>query len=268
MLAHQSKNYIMRYVIYTYVLFGVLLLSLGAIATKLFDGTPLVMRWLTAITAWTSTYVFLFMFKKLYPNSSVKSFYKKVFAAPLNFRLLITTTIIQMLIFAAGVFMVSIQKGVMTINLLDFSLPVITSALFFTLIQGSTGEESGWRGYLLPAIAEKIGIVKGSLVVGLIWSFWHAPIWFLGTGYIGAALVTYIVAFVICLTSLGFVIGICYFHCKNLFVPIWIHFLFNLLGETYKGSMVDLVVWYAVFYFLLAVGFYLWHKMLMSEAKK
>ncbi|TAH65791.1 MAG: CPBP family intramembrane metalloprotease [Anaerolineaceae bacterium] len=52
------------------------------------------------------------------------------------------------------------------------------SALFFTLIQGALGEESGWRGDLLPAVEEKLGVVKGSLIVALIWSFWHAPIYY------------------------------------------------------------------------------------------
>ncbi|MFA5528390.1 MAG: type II CAAX endopeptidase family protein [Peptostreptococcales bacterium] len=256
----KSKNYIMQYVIYTYGLFGLLPLTLGAIATVLLHGTPLVMRWLTAIIAWTPTYVFLLMFKKLYPNSTIKSFYKEAFRKKLNIRLLVITTIIQIAVFASSVYMVSIQRSVRTISLFNFSFFTITSALFFTLIQGATGEESGLRGYLLPAVDEKYGVVKGSLIVSLIWAFWHAPMWFLNTGYTGTDLIKYIIVFVICITSLGFIIGICYHYCKNLFVPIWIHFLFNFLGETFIGSMVDLVVWYAAFYFIIAVGFFLWHK--------
>jgi membrane protease YdiL (CAAX protease family) len=260
MNAVKSKNYMMQYVIYTYGLFGLLLLTLGGIATVLLNGTPLVMRWLTAITAWTPTYVLLLMFKMLYPNRTVKDFYKRAFSVKINFRLLVTTTIIQIIIFASSVYMVSIQKGIATISLFDFSFPTVISAFFFTLIQGATGEESGWRGYLLPVIEKKIGVVKGSLVVSLIWSFWHAPIWFLGTEYSGTDLIKYIIVFVICITSLGFIIGICFHCCKNLFVPIWIHLLFNFLGETFIGSRVDLVAWYAAFYFIAAVGFFLWHK--------
>jgi membrane protease YdiL (CAAX protease family) len=260
MVSGKTKNYIIQYVICTYGLFVLLMVTLGGIATVLLHGTPLVMRWLIAITAWTPTYVFLIMFKKLYPNRTVKDFYKKAFSKKLNIRLLTITALIQILIFIASVFMVSIQKGVSTISLLDLSFPTVISALFFTLIQGALGEESGWRGYLLPAVEEKSGVVKGSLIVALIWSFWHAPIWFLGTGYSGATLVKYIIVFVICITSLGFIIGISYHHCKNLFVPIWIHFMLNFFGETFTGSRVDLVTWYAVFYFIAALGFFLWHK--------
>lgn len=256
----KSKNYVIQYVIYTYLLFGLLLFTLGGIATVIFHGTPLVMRWLIAITAWTPTYVLLLMFKKIYPDSTVRFFYKKAFNVKLNFRLLITTTIIQTIIFVSSVYMISIHRNVTIINLLDLSFSTIMSALFFTLIQGPAGEESGWRGYLLPEIEKKIGIVKSSLVVSLIWSFWHAPIWFLDTGYHGIVLIKYITVFVICITSLGFIIGICFHICKNLFIPIWIHFLFNFFGETYISSKVELVAWYALFYFIVAIGFFLWHK--------
>lgn len=263
-----SKNYITQYVIYTYGLFTLLLLTLGGIATVLLNGTPLVMQWLMAITAWTPTYVLLLMFKKLYPNSTVKAFYKEAFGAKINFRLLAVTTAIQIFVFTTGVTMVSIKEGVAIRSLIDFSYPTILTTLFFVLIQGPMGEESGWRGYLLPAMEKKIGIVKASLAVSVIWSFWHAPIWFLGSGYSGTVLAKYIVAFVISITSLGVMISICYHHCKNLFVPIWIHFLFNFFATSFKGSMPEFVVWYAVFYSVTAIGFLLWHKQYDANIKK
>jgi len=255
-----SQKYTIRYVLYTYALFVVLLFIFGGIATLLLHGAPLVMRWLIAITAWTPTYVLLLMFKKLYPNSTIKAFYKRAFSQKLDLRLLVTTTFLQILVYIASVYIVSVQRDITTIDIFDFSFSTVMSALFFTLIQGPTGEESGWRGFLLPAIEKRMGVVKSSLVVSVIWSFWHAPIWFLNTGYSGVVLLKYIIVFVVCITSIGFVMSICYHHCKNLFVPIWIHFLFNLFGEFYIGSMVDLVTWYAVFYLIMAVGFFVWYK--------
>ncbi len=38
------------------------------------------------------------------------------------------------------------------------------------------GEEYGWRGYLLPQLAESLGEKRATLVHGLIWALWHAPI--------------------------------------------------------------------------------------------
>jgi len=41
------------------------------------------------------------------------------------------------------------------------------------------GEEIGWRGFLTPLLMQKTGFLGTSLVVGLIWALWHAPIIFL-----------------------------------------------------------------------------------------
>lgn len=255
-----TKDYILRYVVYTYLLFGLLLFTFGGIVTVLLHGAPPAMRWLIAVTAWTPTYVFLLMFRKIYPGGTLRDFYKKAFGVRLDIRLLVSTTLIQLMIYAVSVYMVSLQKGIPIRGLLDLSSATLMSALFFTLIQGATGEETGWRGYLQQAIEEKVGPVKGSLIVGLVWALWHAPIWFLGSGYSGAVLARYIISFVICIASLGFVIGIAYHHCRSLFIPVWIHFMLNFLGESFVGPKADLITWYAVFYAIMAVGFLLWHE--------
>lgn len=261
----KTKNYMFLYIVYTYGLFALLLIVLGGIGTILFNGTPLVMKWVVSITAWTPTYVFLLMFKKLYPDSTLKEFYKNAFSKKINIRLLATTTLIQTIIFLLSVYMISVQNGVSVFSLLNFSNEVIIPTLFIILIQGPTGEETGWRGYLQPAIEEKFGVVKGSLIVGLIWAFWHAPIWFLGTGYYGTELLKYIIVFFISIASLGFIIGLCYHYCKNLFIPIWMHFVLNFLSQTCTGSQLDMVTWYALFYLITAIGFALYHKLRLRK---
>ena len=45
------------------------------------------------------------------------------------------------------------------------------------------GEEWGWRGYLLPKIARRMGFLPAVLLTGLIWGLWHAPIIVTGHNY-------------------------------------------------------------------------------------
>ncbi|WP_105616377.1 CPBP family intramembrane glutamic endopeptidase [Vallitalea okinawensis] len=262
------KSNVVRYIIFTYVLCWLMIFSLGGIATLVLDGTPLVMQFLTAIVSWSPTIVLLVMFKKLYPNSSVNNFYRKCFSEKLNLRLLLVTFLIQLLIFMFSIYIIAIQLDFTVMSLLDLSISTILPAIFFTLIQGAVGEESGWRGYLQPAIEEKFGVIIGSLVVGLIWTFFHAPLWFLTTGYNGVELIKYIVMFSICITSVGVIIGICYHHCKNLFVPIWIHFMLNFYTELFKGNLIDLVSIFALCYLITAFALLYWHIISLRKQHK
>lgn len=44
-----------------------------------------------------------------------------------------------------------------------------------TMIIGAVGEEAGWRGVLQPEIQRRFGLIKGTLLVGVIWGYWHLP---------------------------------------------------------------------------------------------
>lgn len=50
----------------------------------------------------------------------------------------------------------------------------------------ATGEEIGWRGFLVPALAQRLNFSGVALVSGVIWALWHFPLILFGT-YTSAA---------------------------------------------------------------------------------
>jgi CAAX amino terminal protease family. len=129
---------------------------------------------------------------------------------------------------------------------------------FVWTLFGVSGEESGWRGFLQPSLEKKHSVIKASVIVGIIWGFWHAPMWFIQE-VAGWKLIQYILLYFIYIISGSVITGICYNRCKNLIVPIWLHFVcsYSLVPLT-VGSL-D-ISWLAAFYALAAIGYVIWYK--------
>ena len=57
--------------------------------------------------------------------------------------------------------------------------PILLLIPFFIVFQGPLGEEFGWRQYLLTRLLRSQRVLDSSLIVGLIWSGWHLPKFFI-----------------------------------------------------------------------------------------
>ncbi len=61
----------------------------------------------------------------------------------------------------------------------SWALFVLRSTLF-TLLVVAVGEEIGWRGWMLPELQKRYSPLRSSIILGLVWGFWHFPLFFNG----------------------------------------------------------------------------------------
>jgi uncharacterized protein len=214
--------------------------ALGGTAFMVFGAESVAMTVVQVLGAWSPTIVLLLMLKRLKLGTTIKGFYKGVFRDRLDLRLLVEIVLIVFGVFLVSVWLVSVIETTSIAAQLRTPAPLIGAILLMAL-RGPSGEESGWRGYLQPELEGRYGFVKGNVVLGLVWAFWHTPTWvidlFVGS-VDGLQFVVYILANLIVMTSLTFIMGIFLKRCSNLLIAFWIHYCFNLSllfagGSTY-----------------------------------
>lgn len=138
---------------------------------------------------------------------------------------------------------------------------LILPYLLMLFILGGGQEEFGWRGFAQDPMQERFGILKGSIMIGLIWSIWHAPLWLIsGEGH------SYypFFAFMLYATSWSVIIGIMYNLSGKKMVIAWImHAVGNLSVPLFPVLFLEDVpqpgywVW-AVLNLLVAFGMVIW----------
>lgn len=144
------------------------------------------------------------------------------------------------------------------------NLPLYVLIVPYTLmlfILGGGQEEFGWRGFAQEPMQERFGVLKGSLIIGLIWSIWHAPLWLI----IGEGHSYYpFLAFIVYATSWSVIIGIMYNLSGKKMMIAWImHVLGNLSVPLFPVLFLEDVpqpgywVW-AILNLSLAIGMTVW----------
>lgn len=124
-------------------------------------------------------------------------------------------------------------------------LPVV--ALW--LLTFGLGEETGWRGFALPRLQAERSAFAASLLLGVVWTFWHAPAWFyrdtyLAMGVLAAPLM------LVSITAATMVFTWLYNGTRgSLLMAVLFHGLFDFFSVSEAGAGIAPVVMSAVVIF-------------------
>jgi membrane protease YdiL (CAAX protease family) len=115
------------------------------------------------------------------------------------------------------------------------TLAAFVGQVIFTLFSGPLAEEAGWRGFALPRLQSKFNALVSSLILGVIWCFWHLPLFFLpGSSQQGIPFPIYLMLVV----TLGVYFTWLYNNTRgSLIITVLAHFSFNLCGGFIAGTL-------------------------------
>lgn len=116
---------------------------------------------------------------------------------------------------------------------LGITIPMLLGQIFFQMFSGPISEEAGWRGFALPHLQKKFSALVSSLILGVIWTCWHIPLFFLT----GATQMTipFPIYMVLVVTQTIYATWL-YNNTKgSLIITTLAHFSFNLTGTLITG---------------------------------
>lgn len=113
----------------------------------------------------------------------------------------------------------------LTVILRDL-LPVLVIGTFGSLLS-ALGEEIGWRGFMVPALYERLGLNRTLLISSLFWCCWHLPL-LVGGGYMpGTPLWYQLPAFVLCIFPVGVMAGLLALESGSVWPAAFLHAAHN-----------------------------------------
>ena len=105
-------------------------------------------------------------------------------------------------------------------------VPVMVVGIFTSLLS-ALGEEIGWRGFMVPALYERLGLNKTLLISSLFWCCWHLPLLIGGDYMPGTPLWYQLPAFVLCIFPVGVMAGLLTLESGSLWPAAFLHAAHN-----------------------------------------
>lgn len=129
-------------------------------------------------------------------------------------------------------------------------IPFFLSSIIFGGI-----EELGWRGILQHELGQKLNLFKTNLIIGLVWSLWHLPLFFIvGSSHQGNSFLFFALA------GFGFSAFMTWLYAKTQSIMLCVFLHASINAAAGLGLMVPMndtpgYFYYAAFIFLTGLGF-------------
>ncbi len=189
-------------------------------------GIPMILSYNFYITAGTFVpSIAGFFFSYIFGGKAeVYSLLKSLLKIHIGVKWLLFIFLVMPLVSAVSCLIFYLSGG--TLPQMQFPLWFIPIAFVYILIfMGPLGEETGWRGFALKKMLEYLSPLKAAVLLGIIWSFWHLPL-FLIKGTTQNAL-----------TSFGYIPAILGYFLYTVMFSVLITLLYVMSNGSVFGSV-------------------------------
>lgn len=118
-----------------------------------------------------------------------------------------------------------------------FGIPTTMTLIVVGTFAWALGEEIGWRGFLVPRLYERLGLVGTSVASGLLWAVWHYPS-LLGSDYNAGTPALYAVScFTVLVVAMSFMMTWLRMASGSLWPCVMMHAAHNTLIQAVLDEM-------------------------------
>lgn len=125
-------------------------------------------------------------------------------------------------------------RGVPVLLTLRDLVPPLIIGIFGSLVS-AVGEEIGWRGFMVPALYERLGLDRMLVITSLFWCAWHLPLLLWGGYMDGTPLWYRLPAFVLCIFPVGVMAGLLTIKTDSVWPAAFLHAAHNHFDQGIFG---------------------------------
>lgn len=120
----------------------------------------------------------------------------------------------------------------------------LIGGLAIVALLGPISEEIGWRGYALDPLIALLGVVPGTLVLGVVWWAWHLPLFWIPSTLHGSQGILSAFAIGYLFTVLGYAVAFTWIHHRtggSILAAVALHFSINLtfaVASPFDGAII------------------------------
>lgn len=152
----------------------------------------------------------------------------------------------------AGVdYKIYIRNQIFGFNL-NNPLSLLGCLLAILILEGPLGEELGWRGFVLPTLQKKYTPLLSGIIVGVIWTCWHIPMFLLHIeGYDNFTI------YLLQTIFLSIIIYTWIYNCvrESLLIPILYHCIDDFISSICFPGFLNYFNMYSIIYWTIQVVF-------------